>query len=340
MTQNDEHFGDTAASVLAFEKDPDLLERIFAHEIDHPGAEMPFSERLGRENGWTPEFTDAVIDEYRRFVYLMCIAKQELTPSDEVDQAWHLHLAYSRNYWDEFCAKVLRRPLHHGPTSGGADEDQRYASNYERTLQLYETVFSQPPPATIWPPASIRFEWTGQMIRTNGLLFAIEPRGPDGTVNSLRTQIDRLFYITVASAIALGLAVYQLGLTADQAWPFIIVPVLAVMVGRALQQGIGESDQALITTKGWPRERPQMTIRQPHHGYDIGYILTRGGQVSAVKISKAKFFKNKQSKSRSGRNTFGGTGCGGYGGCSGGGSGCGGGCGGGGGGGCGGGGGT
>ncbi|MGF1620788.1 MAG: glycine-rich domain-containing protein [Rhodomicrobiaceae bacterium] len=325
MTQNVKHLGKATASVLAFKKKPHLLERILAHEFDQPDAEMPFSERLGRENGWTPEFTDAVIEEYRRFVYLMCITGQELTPSDEVDQAWHLHLVHSRNYWDEFCGKVLRRPLHHGPTLGGAGEDQRYKSNYERTLELYETVFNQPAPDAIWPPASVRFEWTSHMVRTNTLLFAIEPRGPDGTVNNLRTQIDRLYWITFASGIAIGVAVYKLGLTADQAWPFIIIPVLAVMAGFALQNGIGESKQALITPDTWLRRRSRKTIQQPHHGYDVSYMLTGADKVSAIRISKAKFVKSRAGRKGGWSPAFGGTGCGGHGGYSLGGGGCGGG---------------
>src|SRR5688572_11688538 len=96
--------------------DAELWARIQAHQFDKPGVEMPFTRRLAEENGWPESFALEVIEEYRRFVYLACTAGEEVTPSDEVDQVWHLHLAYSRDYWDEFCGKVLRRPLHHGPT--------------------------------------------------------------------------------------------------------------------------------------------------------------------------------------------------------------------------------
>lgn len=34
-----------------------------------------------------------------------------MTPSEDVDQAWHLHLASTRDYWQTICRDVLREPL-------------------------------------------------------------------------------------------------------------------------------------------------------------------------------------------------------------------------------------
>lgn len=51
-------------------------------------------------------------------MYLAVRANHPVTPSDEVDQAWHLHLTYSRSYWDEFCGAVLEEVVHHDPTRG------------------------------------------------------------------------------------------------------------------------------------------------------------------------------------------------------------------------------
>src|SRR5688572_2076553 len=115
--------------------DGDLLARINAHRLDRQGVALPFSARLAQENGWPLIYARRVVKEYRRFIYLACIAREEVTPSDEVDQVWHLHLAYSRDYWEEFCPNVLRRPLHHGPTEGGSEETERYKANYRRTLE-------------------------------------------------------------------------------------------------------------------------------------------------------------------------------------------------------------
>jgi hypothetical protein len=80
-----------------------------------------------------------------------------------VDEAWHLHLCYTRSYWEGLCGEVLGRQLHHGPTRGGAKEDGKFEEWYERTLASYRSVFGQEPPADVWPTSRVRFgpnPWT------------------------------------------------------------------------------------------------------------------------------------------------------------------------------------
>ena len=127
-----------------------------SHYIIGPDdAALPFAARLARENGWSVARAARVIEEYRRFCFLAVTAGHEVTPSDAVDQAWHLHLTYTRDYWERFCPEILGRPLHHGPTAGGAAEQQRYFEQYAETLKSYEQVFGLPP-ADIWPGAAQR----------------------------------------------------------------------------------------------------------------------------------------------------------------------------------------
>lgn len=135
----------------------DLWQRLAAHDIGPPDADLTFTARLARENRWSAAYADRVIGEYKRFCWLAVMAGHEVTPSDAVDQAWHLHLTYSRDYWDRFCPQVLGMPLHHGPTAGGPVERSRYYEQYARTLQSYEVHFGAPPPADIWAPAARRF---------------------------------------------------------------------------------------------------------------------------------------------------------------------------------------
>lgn len=141
-----------------------LWQRIAAHPIGPPDAALTFAQRLARENRWTLAYAERVIGEYRRFCYLAMTAGHAVTPSDQVDQAWHLHLTYSRDYWDVFCPQVLGQPLHHGPTAGGAAEGARYFEQYAQTLRSYEAVFG-PVPADVWSPASERFGRHPQAFR-------------------------------------------------------------------------------------------------------------------------------------------------------------------------------
>ena len=121
----------------------ELYRRIRAFRFDPDGASFTFAQRLAKENGWSNDFTARVIEEYRRFAFLAASAGHPVSPSDTVDQAWHLHLVYTRSYWDEFCGKVLRTPLHHEPSTGGRSERAKFDDWYSRTLQSYRRFFAQ-----------------------------------------------------------------------------------------------------------------------------------------------------------------------------------------------------
>ncbi len=137
--------------------DRGLWQRLLLHQIGPPQAQLQFVDRLARENGWHLAFAERVMLEYRRFCYLAITCAHPVTPSDAVDQAWHLHLTYTRDYWQSFCPDVLCTPLHHGPTLGGAEEGQKFSRWYAQTIASYEQIFGELPPLDIWPNAAERF---------------------------------------------------------------------------------------------------------------------------------------------------------------------------------------
>ncbi|MDA0812281.1 MAG: hypothetical protein O3C21_07850, partial [Verrucomicrobia bacterium] len=110
----------------------ELMCRLDGFALDTAGDALRFSDRLARENGWSRELSLRVMKEYRRFLYLCMEAGHPVTPSDAVDQAWHLHLCYTRSYWEDLCDGVLGRKLHHGPTRGGDDEGAKFHGWYTR----------------------------------------------------------------------------------------------------------------------------------------------------------------------------------------------------------------
>ena len=109
----------TAGHVVEDFRDDPLWHGIRDFQLDAPDARFPFSKRLARENGWTWAFALKVIEEYKRFSYLAPRAGHPVSPSEEVDQAWHLHLLYTHSYWVDFCGLVLGRPFHHGRGRAG-----------------------------------------------------------------------------------------------------------------------------------------------------------------------------------------------------------------------------
>ena len=128
-----------------------LFGQLEAMRIEEPGASRSFEEALADENGWSRGRAEAIAAEYRRFLYLAATSGREVTPSRFVDKAWHLHLTYTRHYWDVLCGRILGRPLHHRPSFGGTVETEQYRRQYEDTLALYEATFGTPPPPSAWP---------------------------------------------------------------------------------------------------------------------------------------------------------------------------------------------
>ena len=153
-----------------------IWRRLREFEIGPADSTLTFDDRLARENGWSPEFARRVAREYLRFVTLCAVSEQPLTPSDAVDQAWHLHLAYTHSYWEEMCRGILGRPLHHGPTRGGTSEGRKFRNWYTRTLQLYEEVFDEKPPADIWPDEDARFADVESFRRVNTAQYLLLSR--------------------------------------------------------------------------------------------------------------------------------------------------------------------
>lgn len=138
-------------------KDLELWNKIQAFELDAKGSEFNFTQRLARDNDWSLTYSSRVIDEYKKFIYLCCCDYGQITPSDAVDQAWHLHLTYTKSYWIDLCRKTLQREVHHNPTQGGSKEASKYSNCYDAIIEVYELEFNQKPPKEIWPSNEQRF---------------------------------------------------------------------------------------------------------------------------------------------------------------------------------------
>jgi len=135
--------------------------------LDWPDSQLSFSQRLAKDNGWSLGYTQRVIEEYKKFIFLAVAAGHPVTPSDQIDQVWHLHLTYTRSYWQEFCPKILQTTLHHEPTRGGSSEQLKFGSWYSKTLESYEQFFGHIPPIDIWPKPKDRFGRDLHFIRIN-----------------------------------------------------------------------------------------------------------------------------------------------------------------------------
>lgn len=207
-----------------------LWGRLQGFDFDDPASPLPFTRRLARENRWTLDHARRVVEEYKRFALLAVVAGHPVTPSDAVDQAWHLHLVYTRSYWDEFSGEVLRTPLHHGPTRGGAAESAKYHDWYAKTLESYARIFGEPPPADLWPPAAVRFGRDLHFVRVNTESHWIVPRP------------DRLAVRTFEAAVRFVHRAAQSRRAASAAAVFLVALVLGGCVGQG-----GPADLSRLT---------------------------------------------------------------------------------------------
>jgi len=133
----------------------DLWRRIAQHDFE-PETPLNFTRRLARDHRWSLAHTRAAIEAYRRFCFLCVVSPTPVTPSDVVDEVWHQHLTYSRDYWTIWCGERLQAPLHHDPTPGGPEAQMNYRRQYAETLALHERCFGPPSPE-LWPATHLRF---------------------------------------------------------------------------------------------------------------------------------------------------------------------------------------
>lgn len=136
------------------EPDHPVWHRLLAAPIGSDPA--AFAARLAREQGWSAAFAARAIADYRRFCFLCVTGDAELTPSEAIDQVWHLHLIDTRDYWQRFCPDVLGRDLHHIPGRGTPADRDRFWRQYADALRAFEATFG-PPAADLWPAARERF---------------------------------------------------------------------------------------------------------------------------------------------------------------------------------------
>lgn len=103
-------------------------------------------QRLMKENLWDREYTERVMTEYGKFIYLTLQAP--VAPSFEVDQVWHAHMLYSKDYLG-MCRRLGKEYIHHNPVIKFNKNIGEKKDEYQDTLTLYKKYFGEPP-RDIW----------------------------------------------------------------------------------------------------------------------------------------------------------------------------------------------
>jgi uncharacterized protein (TIGR04222 family) len=209
----------------------ELYKRIQSFSLDQPHSQLSFSKRLARDNGWSINYAQRVIAEYKKFTFLAVVAGHPVTPSDQIDQAWHLHLTYTQSYWQEFCPNVLQTPLHHNPTRGCESEQIKFDDWYSRTLESYKQFFGSNPASDIWPDSQERFSRDRHFVRINTQQNWLIPKQPWLSPSRLPyRRIVSFLLILVVTFATTGCSVSQLASMSGQEFLDLYVVLLVVVL--------------------------------------------------------------------------------------------------------------
>jgi uncharacterized protein (TIGR04222 family) len=143
-----------------------LYQRLQDFELDDPSHEFGFTRHLMKSHGWSLDYAQRAIVEYKKFAFLAVVSNHQVVPSDQVDQVWHAHVLLTQSYWEGFCPLVLQKSLHHHPARGGKEERAEFHQLYAQTIISYRQFFGYPP-VDIWSPSDRRFGVELKMQRVN-----------------------------------------------------------------------------------------------------------------------------------------------------------------------------
>lgn len=103
----------------------------------------PIRKRLQAQSLLSESLIDLALLEYRRFMALVALEKKMFPMcSPEIDEVWHTHLLFTRNY-SQFCERVFGEFLHHEPELSSIAPRHR---DFKGFFAAYERWFGMPSP--------------------------------------------------------------------------------------------------------------------------------------------------------------------------------------------------
>jgi hypothetical protein len=92
---------------------------------------------------WTAVDAAYCAQLYKNFLILLKEnPREELVPTREIDEFWHNHILYTKNYHHD-CLNIFGHYLHHEPASP-MDDPAKLVNNHQKTKAYYLKKFLQP----------------------------------------------------------------------------------------------------------------------------------------------------------------------------------------------------
>lgn len=130
--------------------DRNLWHRLEGYSFHERPLTRSLVDRLEEETGHPTDVCYILVEEYRRFMYLIGSSTESLAPSPIVDIVWRLHTEDHRAYFEDFCPRVIGRTIHRPEAEPRLDFSLLDDPDYINTLDLYAQEFGRPQ-VQFWP---------------------------------------------------------------------------------------------------------------------------------------------------------------------------------------------
>ncbi|GIX35738.1 MAG: hypothetical protein KatS3mg126_1517 [Lysobacteraceae bacterium] len=182
--------------------------RILAWAADDPPLQRRFRRQLASATGWDTARCERAITEYLRFCAVAAQLGGRAVPSEDVDKVCHLHLTWTRDYWEDFCPNRMGFPFHHQPARGLPGEREVLRLGYAETLHTYQALLGTPDPA--WWPAWSAFRPRGRRGRVglaaaSGLLASLTAQAFPGPLDWRGPDFLALYFPTLGGCLLFAL---------------------------------------------------------------------------------------------------------------------------------------
>ena len=86
----------------------------------------PYAAKL-IQRGWEQGRTEKAVQEYREFLFDAAINDDDVSPTKDVDDVWHLHILDTRRYYAD-CKRLFGRMIHHIPSETTCHREGKLAT--------------------------------------------------------------------------------------------------------------------------------------------------------------------------------------------------------------------
>ncbi|PUB18821.1 hypothetical protein [Yoonia sediminilitoris] len=131
-------------------RDRRLWHRLEGYSFHERPLTRSLIDRLHEESGHSIDVCYTLVEEYRRFMYLVGCTGETLAPSPIVALVWRLHISDEKAYFQDFCPRVIGRTIHYAADPLPIGEDPAY----ERTLEFYAREFGRAQ-VQYWPDPDV-----------------------------------------------------------------------------------------------------------------------------------------------------------------------------------------